>query len=58
MYKLATKPLWSKGRLGFCGIKLKTFDILDKKRFRKDAELQAFIALVGKSALGKLGELC
>lgn len=45
--------LWGMGRLGFCGIKLVTLDILGKKREKTDKELDKFLKLVEKRAVEK-----
>ncbi|MBL7058575.1 NAD(P)H-dependent oxidoreductase [Patescibacteria group bacterium] len=45
--------LWGMGRLGFCGIKLISMDILSQKRTRSSAELDRFLKLVEKRAIDK-----
>ena len=42
--------LWGMGRLGFCGVKLLSLDILGNKRHRNEKELDAFLSLVERRA--------
>ncbi|MEI6490710.1 MAG: NAD(P)H-dependent oxidoreductase [bacterium] len=53
LYWLIAKPfwtIWNFGILGFCGLKVKGITVLDKKFKRTDAEKEAFLDKVKKSA--------
>lgn len=44
--------LWGLARLGFCGVKMRSFEIFDKKRRRTAAEREAFLQRVRLLAAG------
>ncbi len=53
LYWLIAKPfwtIWNFGVLGFCGLKVKSIKVLDKKFKRTDAEKENFLAKVGAMA--------